>query len=175
MRAHLWRSRRLAGSDRLLALLLNGCGYTMGGNLPPHVKTIAVPMFRNLTQYPAIENVMTSAVVAAFANAGRLKVVPLQQADSILEGEVIEYNVEAIAFDTSINAQMYRLRVRLNIQFRDVRNNTMLWKQQGLEERSDFRAWGDVAQTLSQERIGASNQAAVEIGRRIVSLALDRF
>ena len=176
-RAH--RSRR-AFSYRLrglvvLALFAGGCGYTVGGNLPPHVKTIAVPMFRNLTQQPAIENIMTSAVVGAFANAGRLKVVPLQQADSILEGEVVEYNVESIAYDTSINAQVYRLRVKLNIQFRDVRNNTMLWKQEGLEERSDFRAWGDVSQTISQERIGASNQAAVEIGRRIVSLALDRF
>ena len=159
----------------LLALLASGCGYTIGGNLPPHVKTIAVPMFRNLTQQPAIEDVMTSAVVNAFANTGRLKVVSLAQADSILEGEVVEYNVESIAFDTSINAQVYRLRVRLNIQFRDVRNNTMLWKQDGLEERSDFRAWGDVSQTISQERIGAANQAAVEIGRRIVSLALDRF
>ena len=159
----------------VLALLVGGCGYTMGGNLPPHIKTIAVPMFRNLTQQPTIEDVMTQAVVSAFANTGRLKVVSLAQADSILEGEVVEYNVESIAFDTSINAQVYRLRVRLNIQFRDVRNNTMLWKQDGLEERSDFRAWGDVAQTISQERIGASNQAAVEIGRRIVSLALDRF
>ncbi len=159
----------------LLGLLAGGCGYTMGGNLPPHVKTIAVPVFRNLTQQPAIEDVMTSAVVNAFANTGRLKVVPVQQADSILEGEVVEYNVESIAYDSSINAQVFRLRVRLNIQFRDVRNNTMLWRQEGLEERSDFRAWGDVSQTISQERLGAATQAAVEIGRRIVSLALDRF
>ena len=167
--------RRVARAGALLLGLLAGaCGYTVGGKLPPNVKTIAVPMFRNLTQQPAVEDVMTSAVVTAFANTG-IKVVPVHQADSILEGEIVEYNVQSIAYDSGSNAQVYRLRVRLNLQFRDVRNNTMIWRQDGVEDRSDFRAWGDVAQTLSQERTGAATQAAVEIARRVVSLALDRF
>ena len=157
-----------------LGLLAGGCGYTVGVHLPPNVKTIAVPVFKNLTQQPAVEDVMTQAMVTAFANTG-VRVVPVQQADSILEGEVVEYNVQSIAYDSGTNAQVYRLRVRLNIQFRDVRNNTMIWRQEGIEDRSDFRAWGDVAATLSQERLGAANQAAVEIARRVVSLALDRF
>jgi Lipopolysaccharide-assembly len=155
--------------------LAGGCGYTFGGNLPPHVKTVAVPMFKNLTQQPAVENVITSAVVNAFASNGRLKVVPAAQADSILEGEIVGYDVEPIAFNSSINAQQFRLRVKVNIQFRDVRKNTMLWRQEGLEERSDFRVGGQVSQTLSTEREGAAGQAAQDIGRKIVSLALDRF
>ncbi len=170
------RRRRAAGVGvLLLGLLAGGCGYTLGGNLPPHVKTVAVPIFKNLTQQPAIENVITAAVVNAFANGGRLKVVPVAQADSILEGEIVGYTVDSIAFNSSINAQEFRLRVRLNIQFRDVRNNTMLWRQEGLEERSDFRVGGQVSQTISAEREVAASQAAVDIGRKIVSLALDRF
>jgi hypothetical protein len=169
------RCRRVAlGTLLVLGLLPAGCGYTVGGKLPPGVHTVAVPVFKNLTQQPAVEDVMTSAVVSAFANTG-IKVVPVQQADSILEGEIVEYNVEAIAYDSSINAQVFRLRMKLNVQFRDVRNNTMIWKQQGLEDRSDFRSRGDVALTISQERTGAVTQAAVEIARRVVSLALDRF
>jgi lipopolysaccharide assembly LptE-like protein len=146
----------------------------VGGQLPPNVKNIAVPMFRNLTQQPAVEDVVTSAVVNAFANTG-IKVVPVQQADSILEGEITEYSVQSIAYDSSINAEVFRLRMRLNLHFRDVRNNTMIWRQDGIEDQADFRARGDVAQTISQERTGAVTQAAVEIARRIVSLALDRF
>src|SRR5712692_11412745 len=87
----------------LLAVVGGGCGYTLGGNLPPHVKTVAVPIFKNLTQQPAIENVITAAVVNAFANGGRLKVVPVEQADSVLEGEIVGYNVDSIAFNSSIN------------------------------------------------------------------------
>ena len=33
----------------MLGLFTGGCGYTVGGNLPPHVKTVAVPIFKNLT------------------------------------------------------------------------------------------------------------------------------
>ena len=158
-----------------LGALVGGCGYTVGGNLPPHVKTVAVPIFKNSTQQPAIENVITAAVVNAFANAGRLKVVPLAEADSVLEGEIVGYNVQSIAYNASLNAQEFRLWVRLNVQFRDLRDHTMLWRQEGLEERADFRVGGQVSQTISLEREGAAGQAALDIGRKVVSLALDRF
>ena len=159
----------------VLGLLGGGCGYHLGGNLPPHVKTVAVPVFKNLTQQPGIDNTITQAVVTAFANTGRLRVVPVDKADSILEGEIVEYTVESISYNTSIDAQEFRLRVKVNVQFRDVRQNVMLWKQNGLDERSDFRSAGQVTQTISLERDQASGQAALDIGRKIVSLALDRF
>jgi outer membrane lipopolysaccharide assembly protein LptE/RlpB len=158
-----------------VAAALGGCGYNIGGNLPPHVKTVAVPMFRNMTQQPAVETIITAAVVNAFSTAGRLKVVPVPQADAILNGEITGYNVEPIAYNAGIDAQEFRLRVTVNIQFRDVKNNTMLWQQSGLEERADFRVQGQVSQTISTERDSAAGQAAQDIGRRIVSMALDRF
>jgi len=158
----------------VLAVLVGGCGYSVGGNLPPHVKTVAVPLFKNLTQQPAIESVITSAVVNAFVSGGKLKVVAPERADSLLEGEVTSYTVDSIAFDPSINAQVFRLQVTLNVHFRDLRNHATLWRQEGIQERSDFRVAGQVSQTIAFEE-GAARQAAVEIGRKIVSLALDRF
>ena len=166
--------------ERVLAVCVaasalgGGCGYSTRGNLPPHVKTVAVPMFKNLTPEPAIENVITAAVVNAFASGGKLKVVDVEQADSLLEGEITGYNVESIAFDPSINAQVFRLRVGLNVQFRDLRAHVILWRQEGLQERADFRVAGQVAQTIAVEQ-GAARQAALDIGRKVVSLALDRF
>jgi hypothetical protein len=158
-----------------LGVLGGGCGYTLGGSLPPHVKTVAVPVFKNLTPQPAVENIITAAVANAFASTGRLKVVPVAEADSILQGEVTGWNVEAIAFNSSIDAQQFRLLVKVNVQFRDLRNQTMLWRENGLEERADFRVGGQVSQTISFERDNATRQAAQDIGRRIVSMALDRF
>ena len=157
-----------------LAVLVSGCGYSLGGTLPPHVKTVAVPIFKNLTQQPAIENVITSGVVNAFVGGGRLKVVPAGEADSLLEGEITGYTVDSIAFDPSINAQLFRLQVTLNVHFRDLKTNTLLWRQEGIRERADFRVTGQVSRTIALEE-GAARQAAVDIGRKIVSLALDRF
>jgi hypothetical protein len=160
----------------VLAVLVAGCGYTvgLGGNLPSHIKSVAVPIFVNGTQQPAVENFITAAVVNAFVTSGRLKVVPVSQADSILQGEIVGYHLDAIAFNQSVNITEYRLRVRVNIKFRDVRENSTLWSQDGLEEWADFRVQGQVSDTIAREDV-AVRQAAVEIGRRIVAAAVDRF
>jgi len=160
----------------LVASLAAGCGYTigMGGNLPAHIKTVAVPIFTNSTQEPAIESVITAAVINAFVTSGRLKVVPVSEADSILNGDIIGYTVDSIAFNSQINVTQYRLRVRVNIAFRDVRRDDVLWKQDGLEEWADFRVQGQVADSIAREDT-AAREAAVDIGRRIVASAVQRF
>ena len=166
---------RLRGAALLvLACTLDGCGYSFHGTLPDHVKTIAVPIFVNRTQQPAVEGVITRAIVDAFATNGRLRVVRTEDADSILEGEVLQYNVNAIAVDPSLNVQQYRLGVTLNLRMRDVRLNRLLFEQANFSEQADFLVAGSVAQTISIEA-GALQQAATQIARSVVSLALDRF
>jgi hypothetical protein len=156
-----------------VAWALAGCGYSFQGTLPNHIKTVAVPIFINRTQQPGVDSVITRAVVDAFATNGRLRVVRTEDADSILDGEVITYSVAVIAVDRALSVQQYRLAVTLSLRMRDVRQNQVLF-QQDFSEQADFRVAGSVDQTLSVEA-GALQQAAVEIGRSIVSLALDRF
>jgi outer membrane lipopolysaccharide assembly protein LptE/RlpB len=155
-------------------MLATGCGYSLRGNLPAHIKSVAVPVFRNRTSEPGVENFLTAAVVEAFSTNGRLRVARPEQADSILEGEVIGYQVASIAYDPRANVQQYRLMVTLNLRFRDVRRDEVLFEQQNLQERADFRTQGAVAQTISREET-ALRQAATEIARAIVALAVDRF
>jgi hypothetical protein len=154
--------------------LLAGCGYSLRGNLPPHIRSVAVPTFRNKTQEPAVESVITSAVVNAFVSSGKLRVVPVDQADSILDGEIVGYDIQSIAVDRRINAREYRLLVTMNLELRDVRQGGLLFRQEGLSEKADFRVSGQVSETISRED-SAVRQAAVDIGRRIVNLVVDRF
>ena len=87
---------------------------------------------------------------------------------------VVVRESQALAFDPRANVREYRLWVTLNLQFRDVRKNLMLWRQEGLQEKADFRIPGQVAETISREE-SALRQAAVDIGRAIVTLAVERF
>ena len=76
--------------------LLGGCGYTLQGNLPDHLKTVSVPVFKNRTTEPGAESTITSAVVNAFTTNGRLQGGRRStEADSILEGEIIGYSVQS--------------------------------------------------------------------------------
>jgi hypothetical protein len=168
---------RLAALLTTVALALGACGYGFQGSLPSHVKTVAVPIFVNRTQEPAVESTITAAVVDAFSSTGRLKVVPLAEADSILEGEIVGYALQALAYDRQLNIQEYRLVVTLNVRFRDVRRGGFLWQQDGLQEKGDFRVVGQAgtaSATIGREE-GAVREAAAVIGRRIALLAVDRF
>ncbi len=149
--------RPLALGLVLLAAALAGCGYSFRGNLPDHIQTVAIPVFANKTGEPAVENFLTSAVVEAFSTNGRLRVVPREDADAILEGE-----------------GQYRLVVTMNLRFRDVRRNTVLFEEQRLREKADFRVLNAVSQTISREE-SAVRSAAIDIARAIVSLTVNRF
>lgn len=170
-------TRRRAGRGLGLvlgAVLLAGCGYSTRGSLPDHIKTVAVPIFKNRTLEPGVESAITSGVVNAFSSGGRVKMVPLDEADAILQGEVVGYSLDGLSFDTNVNVRAYRLRVVLNVEFRDVRRSAMLWRQEGLSKTSDFQVAGQVSDTIARGQ-GAVQQAAAEIGRKVVNLAVDRF
>jgi outer membrane lipopolysaccharide assembly protein LptE/RlpB len=155
-------------------LLVAACGYTFRGTLPEHIQTVGVPVFANRTPEPGVENIITRATIEAFATNGRLRVVPPERADSILEGEITGYELQSIAFDPSANVTQYRLLVTMNLRFRDVRENKILFQRSGFHERADFQVPGAVAETLAREAL-ALRVAAVEIGRSVVSAALARF
>lgn len=165
---------RRAFAALALVLGLGGCGYSLRGNLPDDIKTVAVPVFRNRTGEPAVENLITRAVIEAFSTNGRLRVVAAEAADAILEGDVVGYQLESIAFDPRANVRQYRLLVTLNVRFRDVRRNTVLFRRDGFQEKADFRVLGAVSETISREET-ALRAAAVDIARTVVSLAIERF
>ena len=160
----------------LLALLVvvTGCGYSARGHLPDDIKTVAIPVLGNRTTKPAVETEMTRALADAFATDGRLRVVSREAADSLIEGEVTGYELLSIAFDPNANVRIYRLLVTMNVRFRDLRRNSMLFQQQGLSEKADFRVSGQVSETISREEI-ALREATRDIARAVVALAIERF
>ena len=166
--------RALLAAALLLGVSAGGCGYSLRGNLPDHLKTVSVPVFKNRTTEAGAESTITAAVVNAFTSSGRLKVVALDAADSVLDGEITGYSVQSLTYDSKLNLRSYRLTVTMNVRFRDLRRTEMLWQQDGLVEEVSFDVAGQVSDTISREE-GAVKQAALEIGRKLVGHAVDRF
>ena len=167
--------RRLAALIALGAVVVSaGCGYSLRGNLPAHLQTVAVPVFQNMTPVPAVENFLTNAILNAFTTNGRLRVTSADRADAILEGQITNYSLQSIAFDSLANVRQYRLTVTLNLKFRDVRRNEILLQRAGFSDRADFVVPGTVAETISLQE-SALAQAATQIARSVVSFAVERF
>jgi outer membrane lipopolysaccharide assembly protein LptE/RlpB len=167
-------SRAILRAALVLTVAAGGCGYTLQGNLPDHLKTVSVPVFKNRTTASGAESTVTAAVINAFTTNGRLKVVSLDQADCILDGELTGYQVQSLTYDSRLNLRSYSLTVTMNVRFRDLRRTELLWQQDSLVESVSFDVAGQVADTISREE-GAVKQAALEIGRKIVNRAVDRF
>lgn len=166
---------RARGRALALGLLaVAGCGYSFRGTLPEHIQTVAVPVFVNKTGEPRIESLLTNGVVEAFSTNGRLRVVKREDADAVLEGEVIGYSVQSISYDSQANVRQYRLVVTMNLKLLDMKKSAVLFEEHGLREKADFNVMNAVSQTISVEET-AVRTAATEIGRAIVSLTVSRF
>jgi len=165
-------TRRVVGL-LVFCLTLSGCGYSLRGSLPSHLKTLAIPVFVNKTQEPAVENLVTQGVIEAFVNNGLLKIAESSKADAILEGEVVGYQVLLLSFNSAQNVTEYRVQVTVNLQFREVKADRVAWRREGFTEKSDFKVAGQV-QNITQQST-ALRQAVVDIGRAIVAITVDRF
>jgi hypothetical protein len=165
--------RRRLGTSLALVAALSGCGYSLSGNLPPDIRTVAVPVFKNRTLLPGLENVLTPAVARAFANSGRLRLVSLAEADSVFEAEVLSYQLQSTAFSAQENVTEYRVVVTLNVHFRE-RGGRTLWRQDGLQDKADFRAPGQVAPLFPIDE-AALQRVADELAAKIVTFAVEQF
>jgi outer membrane lipopolysaccharide assembly protein LptE/RlpB len=158
----------------VLAAAVAGCGYSFRGTLPEHIQTVAVPVFVNKTGEPKLGSVLTNGVLEAFSTNGRLRVVRREDADAVLEGEVIGYSVVSISYDSNANVRQYRLTVTMNLKLLDMKKSAVLFEEHSLSEKADFNVQSAVSQTIAVEET-AVRSAAIEIGRAIVSITLSRF
>jgi hypothetical protein len=99
----------------------------------------------------------------------RVKVVDRTEADSILEGTVISYNLFSVAYDRSGFVSEYQINVLVRLALKK-RTGEMIWQENGLSETLWFRASSDV---LVNE---ANRTAALQrIGRLIAERIRNRF
>lgn len=156
---------------------LASCGYQMAGTgtaqLPPHIKTISIPLFGNQSQEPTIERNVTTAVRRAFVTDGRLALVPTRKSDLLMKATLTQYYFSAVAFDRSDVATEYWVYLGVDVEVIDqVKQQTHL--KQSLQTRWDYRPGSDVinAEAARQE---AFNQAYRMLSQRLVSLVIDKF
>ncbi len=155
-----------------LLLLPFGCGYRLAGrlNLPPHIKTIAVPIFQNHSSEPDIEKVLTEAVIERIQGYGQLTITSTDKADAILYGSVSSYEPHtALTFDKNFLVREYRLNITAQIELKDVKQNQIIWGKQSLSAKTEYSVGKDVSDTQDAE-LKAQKVAVYELARDLLSL-----
>ena len=76
-----------------LFIVIAGCTYSFkGGSVPPHLKTIAIPIVEDASPYgdPTLRDTFTKQLVALFTNDNTLQLTDRNTADSMLEGVITD-------------------------------------------------------------------------------------
>jgi hypothetical protein len=155
-----------------LLFTVSGCtGYKLGSNLPPGIRSVAVPAFVNQTGQPALETLTTGATIQEFQKDGSLKVAPREQADSVLEVTLTRYSLTPLRYreNRATTAQEYRLTIRADVILRKSSTKDVVSQTSGVEGYADFETLTD----LPSAQRDALPKAAQDLAHRIVKTVVE--
>jgi hypothetical protein len=165
--------RKAASASLAFVIILTptlACGpYTFNPNLPGHIKSVAIPLFKNPRTFKyGAERVLTDAVINEFVADGSLDVAGENVADSKLTVEIVNYKKEALSYDVQEVVKEYNLAVVISATFTDLTTNQVLWQEPSLYESVSYYAVGGRAETEDE----ALDRLAEELARKIVNRTL---
>lgn len=120
---------------------LPGCGaYRLGTTLPPELKTVFVPTFKNTTNETGIETGITNAVIYRFQVDGNLRVTSQKEADTKLIGEIIGWDRRVLGYRGQDDKEVeeYRLYITTRIKFINLRTGAVLLPSRKVKGKVDF-------------------------------------
>lgn len=155
---------------------LSGCGYHLSGTgstLPPHIKTVAIPVFANTSSEPEIHRELTNVIRQSFISDGRLKVVNNKNADLVMKGTLNLYSLQAVSFNTKDVASEYYVILGVEIDVKDRVKHKRFLKQK-FSTKWDFRTTADVINSEAARQT-ALTDAYRDLANRLVSIVIDQF
>ncbi len=177
--------RRLIGVLLVVGLSLTaGCGYTtrafvsQTGYRSIHVKAFANRVdttseesvgSRFQTYFPLLENKVTNAVVDRFIYDGELRVVPEEEADIVLSGDLVHYSRDSLRDAGDDTPQEYRITLFVNIKLTDNKTGKVLWEKTSFAGDTSYYTTGSFVKSEAQ----ALEDAVADLARRIVETTVE--
>jgi len=155
-------------------LLLAGCmGYQLGGTRPEGIETVHMAPVVNQTKESAIELQVTHAFRQQIQFDGRLKLEnSAEEADAIIEVELTDYKLTAIAFrdDLKTTPEQYRLRITGVATLKDAGTGKTLSESKTYGETRFF-----FESDLTTSKRNALPAAAKELAKFMVDDLIERW
>lgn len=175
------RVRAVLAAPLLLATL--GCGYTLVGKgiaVDPSIKRVGVPLFKDHTGKPGLDQKLTQAVTDELLKRRRFEVVPeATGVDALVDVELAGYSVVPVGFsdtggDASVTqATRYAIAVTARVRYLRTGADQPLWVNDSFTFRDEYDV-GDAATFFDRED-QAIDRLAVSFARSLVAAMLEAF
>ena len=108
--------------------------------LPPHIKTVAVPAFQNDALRFKIEHRFTEAVMNELIRRGHgLRVQSEREgADAVIDGVVKSFGFSGVLLDDKGRARIFEVTIVAGVTVRDQHENRVLYDNQNFVFRGEF-------------------------------------
>ena len=129
------------------AAFLNGCYSFTGSSVPSHLKTVAIPLFEDVSGFgePGLREQFTQQLIQLFVNDNSLELGERLTSDSILEGSIVTVTDAASVISAGEQVTKRKVTVIVHATFTDMKFRKKMWEknfseygeyQQGTETRS---------------------------------------
>lgn len=116
-----------------------GCPYSFtGASVPPHLKSIAIPIVEDQSGYgdPTLRDQFSRELLQRFINDNTLQPAERSSADSFLEGVITSVKDAPVVVEGGDRVAKRRITVTVHMTFQDVKLHKKVWEK-------DFTQWGD--------------------------------
>ena len=101
----------------------SGCWfYSFKGTLPPHIKTIAIPLFGDQTAEFNIQQIVTDQIRVGFIQENILRLAEEENTNSILYGVIQSIQDRPLVFkegETGESVTEYRITLKIEVEWYD--------------------------------------------------------
>jgi outer membrane lipopolysaccharide assembly protein LptE/RlpB len=160
-----------------LALFVS-CGYHTSGSsshLPPDVKVLAIPSFRNQTHTYHVETGLTGAVIREFNTRTHYRVVQSEgDADAVLQGTVVSVEVAPVTYDSVTGRASTGLVTVIAKVTLTARDGRVLYSNPNYVFRDEYQISNELA-SFFEEQGPALDRLSRDFSRTLVSNILEAF
>lgn len=124
----------------VFCFLVPGCYSFSGASVPPHLKTVAIPLVDDQSGYgdPTLRDLFTNELVQRFRSDNTLEMADVSGADAVLRGNIVSVKEAPIVVAPGEQVTLRRLTVVVHMTFQDLKLRKTVWEK-------DFSNWGDFA------------------------------
>jgi len=161
------------------AAVFPSCGYTLRGSgrflADNNIKTVYIPLFKNDTTRFQIDLKLTEAVINEFVTRGGVKVVPTAEtADATLEGEVLAFGVNPIAYSGNQgSADRYSIIISTSVTLRNLKTNAIIFSNPNYVYQSEYQV--EEGTDFESQETTAMSDIAELFARNLVVYILEGF
>lgn len=142
---------------------LYSCSYSFtGASIPSHLKTIAIPLFKDNSGSgePELREDFTNSLTKKFLEDNQLRVVPKVNADALLECTIISLSDSPVAVVSGEEVASRKITITVRVLYRDLVKKQTIFER-NISNYGDYSTTGDIT-TAREKAINTSIENITE-------------